>query len=124
MKTQTLQFRIITGISWATRLHRAGPTPLEYQSVNARFRHPEIQEVNCDGPYCPIILTEAIKRKFDTPFQTRLRARDKEDHLAHVNGSNAPNEPVLARKSTPNKVFHKFECAHASETCLIYMPRA
>ena len=65
-----------TGISWATRPHRAGPTLLEYQSANARFWHPEIQEVNRDGPSRPIILAEAIKRKCDVPFQTRSRARD------------------------------------------------
>jgi len=101
MKTQSPQFGIRTGISWATHLHRAGPTPLEYQSVNACFWHPEIQEVNRDGPSRPIILAEAIKRKCDIPFQTRSRARDKKKNLAHVHvfGSNAPNEPVLARNS-------------------------
>ena len=57
-----------TGILWATRPHRAGPTMLEYQSANARFWHSEIQEVNRDGPSRPIILAEAIKRKCDVPF--------------------------------------------------------
>ena len=73
--------------------------PDGYQSVNARFWHPEIQEVNRDEPSCPIILAEAIKRKCDIPFQARSRARDKKKNLAHVNvfGSNAPNEPVLFR---------------------------
>jgi len=101
MKTQSPQFGIRTGISWATRLHRADPTPLEYRSVIARFWDPEIQEVNCDGPSGPIILAEAIKRKCDIPFQTRSRARDKKKHLAHVNvfGSNAPNEFVLDHNS-------------------------
>jgi len=72
-----------------------------YQSVYARFWHPEIQEVNRGGPSRPIILTESIKRKCDIPFQTRSRARDKKKNLAHVNvfGSNAPNEPDLARSS-------------------------
>jgi len=101
MKTQSPQFGIRTGISWATRLHHAGPTPLEYQSVNARFWHPEIQEGNRDELSRPIILADAIKRKCDIPFQTRTRARDKKKQLAHVDlfGSNAPNEPVLARNS-------------------------
>ena len=101
MKTQSPQFGIRTGISWATQLHRAGPAPLEYQSVNARFWHPEIQEVNHDRSSRPIILAEAIKRECDIPFQTRSRARDKKKNLAHVNvfGLNAPNEPVSARKS-------------------------
>jgi len=74
---------------------------VQYQSVNARFWHPEIQEVNRDGPSRPIIIAEAIKRKCDIPFQTRSRARDKKKNLAHVHvfGSNAANEPVLARNS-------------------------
>ena len=101
MKTQSPQFGIRTGHSWATHLHRAGPTPLEYQSVNARFWHPEIQEVNRDGPSRPIILGKGIKRKRDIPFQIRSRARDKEKKLAHLNvfDSKAPNEPVLDRTS-------------------------
>jgi len=101
MKTQSPQFGIRTGISWATQLHRAGPAPLEYQSVNARFWHPEIQEVNRDGPSRSIMLAETIKPKCDISFQTRSRARDKKKKLAHVSlfGSNAPNEPVLARNS-------------------------
>jgi len=98
MKTQSPQIRIRTGNSWATHLDRAGPTTLEYQTVNARFRRPEIQEVNRDGPSRPIILADPIKRECDIPFQTRSRARDKKKNLAHVQvfGSNAPNEPVLA----------------------------
>jgi len=62
---------------------------------------PEIQEVNSDGPSRPIILAEAIKRKCHVPFQTRSRARDIKRTLAHMNvfGSNAPNEPDLARIS-------------------------
>ena len=101
MKTQSPQSGIIPGISWATRLHRAGPMPLEYQSENARFWHPEIQEVNSDGPSHPIILAEAIKRNREISFQTRSRARDIRNIRAHVNGfgSNAQNEPVLARNS-------------------------
>jgi len=99
MKTQSPQFGIRTYISWSTCLHREGPTPLEYQRLNARFWHPEIQEVNRDGHCRPIIHAEAIKCKFDLTFQTRSRARDKKENLAHVNkfGSIAPNEPVLAR---------------------------
>jgi len=42
----------------------------------------------------------------------------------NVFGLNAPNEPVSARKSTPNNVFPKFEYAIVSETCLINEPRA
>jgi len=72
-----------------------------YQSASARFWHPEIHEVNCDGPSRPSILAEAIKRKCDVPFKTLSRARDIKRHPAHMNvfGSNAPNEPILSRSS-------------------------
>ena len=65
--------------------------------VNAGFWHRETQEVNRYGSSRPIILAESIKRKCDVTFQTRSRARDKKQNLAHVNvfGSNAPNDPVL-----------------------------
>jgi len=101
MKTQSPQFGIRTGISWATRVHRAGPTPLEYQSVNARFGNPEIQEVSRDRLSGPIIVAETIKRKCYALFQSRSRVRDEKEFLVHVNvfGSNAPDELVLARNS-------------------------
>jgi len=83
MKTQSPQFGIRTGISWATRLHRAGPAPLENQSVNARFWHPEIQEVNRDGPFRPIILAEAIQRKCDT-LSKHVHVREIKKKISHT----------------------------------------
>jgi len=71
------------------------------QSANARLWHPEIQEVNRDGPARPINLSDSINRKCDIPFETCSRVRDIKKNLAHVSvfGSNAPNEPDLVRSS-------------------------
>jgi len=51
------------------------------QRANAPFWHPEIQEVNRDGPSLPIILAETIKCECDVPFQTRSRALDRKELL-------------------------------------------
>jgi len=84
-----------TDAARATRMHRVGVSRelTGRPSLDPRCRREE--------PSRPIIPAKAKRRKWHIPFQTRSRARDIKKNLAHVNvfGLNAPNEPVLARKS-------------------------